>query len=362
MIEQVNINNFRGFHRLEVVDLKRVNLLVGQNSSGKSAFLEAVFLSSSSASATTFFQLKGIRRMGGQVVNPVDAHGYRGIWEDLFFDFNQEKKVSIKVIGNPNSDSRTLSIEYITPLQSQELPFGKQPSMSSGSIQQANAMPQIEFKWKRNGYSEVLSKPRFTSSGLQMDAASVNFFPAIWYTPGAGETPDENAKRFSELEKRGDGTSTTVVNVIHKEFPFIVDLSIQYHAGVPMMFATLGNRGRKMPVPLLSDGINRLLGICTSLAYYSGGTVLIDQFEDGFHHSLLPSIWNSVYTLARNFKVQLFVSTHSRECMEAMLPTLRGNEQEFCLLRASRNDTGCSIKSFAGSYLESALEQEFEVR
>jgi hypothetical protein len=67
-------------------------------------------------------------------------------------------------------------------------------------------MPQIEFKWKRTGYPEIISKPRFTNTGLQIEASSASFFNAIWYTPSGGELPDENAKRFSELDKRGDGT------------------------------------------------------------------------------------------------------------------------------------------------------------
>ena len=90
--------------------------------------------------------------------------------------------------------------------------------------------------------------------------------------------------------------------------------------------------------------------------------MLIDQLEDGFHYKLLPSIWKSIYKLASEFHVQLFVSSHSKECIDAMLPTVRGNEDDFCLLRASRGESGCQIRAHAGSYLETALEQEFEVR
>jgi hypothetical protein len=223
-------------------------------------------------------------------------------------------------------------------------------------------MPQIEFKWKRRDRQEIVSKPVFTSTGLKLDSPGSGYFPAIWYTPGAGELPEENAKRFSELDKHGDGDIPLVKEKVSKEFPFIKDISILYHAGLPMMFAEVDGHAHKIPVGLLSDGINRLLGICLSLAYYKGGTVLIDQFEDGFHHALLPSIWSSIYSLACEFKVQLFITTHSRECLNAMLPTMRGNEDEFCLLKASRSENGCSIKSLTGSYLESALEQDFEVR
>src|SRR5208282_5188683 len=360
MIESVNITNFRGFPTLEVSNLRKINLLVGKNSSGKSAFLEAIFLASGSVAALAVFTLRATRRMGSnQITRPTDAQTYRGLWEDLFFDF-KEKRISIKVIGDPVSDSRQLWIDY-TRSQAQELPFGKQDTSSAMNLEQITAMPQIEFRWKRTGYPEILSQPKFTNTGLETDSKEVSYFPCIWYTPGAGELPDENAKRFSELDKRGDGKLDLIKEAIYKEFSFIKSLSIQYHAGTPMMFAELDKRPRKMPVALLSDGINRLLGICISLGYFAGGTMLIDQFEDGFHFSLLPSIWSSIYKLAAEFKVQLFVSTHSRECMDAMLPIVKGHEDEFSLLRASRTEmTGCTITSLPGSYLENALEQEFE--
>lgn len=358
MIDEINITNFRCFRHLEVDNLKKVNLLVGANASGKSALMESIFISSSAFAATTAFQLRAIRRMGNQLLSPVDVQSYRGIWEDLFYNFNSDKKISIKIAGNPHSDSRSLSIEYTTPL-AQELPFGKQASADSNT-QQITVMPQIEFKWKRTGYQEVVSRPKFTNTGMQVDISSATFFPSLWFSPGVGETPEENAKRFSDLDKRG--AMKLIADAITKEFPFISGLSIQYQAAIPMMFAEIGGRARKMPVPLISDGVNRLIGICLGIGYFEGGTVLIDQLEDGFHHKILPSIWKSIYSLAKEFKVQLFVSTHSRECMKAMLPTMRGNEEEFRLLRADRKGDECYIDSLAGDYLESALEQEFEVR
>lgn len=358
MIEQINIKNFRCFKELEVADLRRVNLLVGPNASGKSALMESIFITSSAYAANAAIQLRAIRRMGNQLLAPVDAQSYHGIWDDLFYGFNPEKKISIKISGLPNSDSRSLSVEYTTPL-AKELPFGKQ-SASDSSIHQITVMPQIEFKWKRTGYPEVVSRPKFTPTGLQVDITSATFFPSLWFTPGVGETPDDNAKRFSELDKRG--AIKPVIEAITKEFPSVKSLSIQYHAGIPMLFADIEGRTRKIPVPLISDGVNRLVSICVGMGYFEGGTILIDQLEDGFHHKILPSIWKSICSLATEFKVQLFVSTHSKECMDAMLPSVKGHEEDFCLLRTYQRDDICRVDSLSGDYLESALEQDFEVR
>jgi hypothetical protein len=44
MIDTIEIKNFRCFDRANLEDLKTVNLVVGRNGSGKTAFLEALFL------------------------------------------------------------------------------------------------------------------------------------------------------------------------------------------------------------------------------------------------------------------------------------------------------------------------------
>jgi hypothetical protein len=262
MIDRVHLKNFRCFEKLDVSDLRQVNVLTGKNSSGKSAFLEAIFLSSSSAAATATFQLRAIRRMGSLLINPqIDAQTYRGLWDDLFFDYKQDEKISIKVEGTPDSDSRTLSIEYVSST-AQELPFGKQTLRTNINAEQGNVLPQIEFRWRRHGHPEVVSKPKITTTGLQIESSEASFFSAIWYTPGAGETPDENSKRFSELDKRGDGKLELIKSVFFQEFPFIRGLSIQYQAGFPMLFAEVAGKPRKMPVGFIwSKGIDNPIDI-----------------------------------------------------------------------------------------------------
>jgi hypothetical protein len=57
MLTSFSIRNFRLFQHLEVKRLSRVNLVVGKNNSGKSAFLEAVELYTSNASPSTVIEL-----------------------------------------------------------------------------------------------------------------------------------------------------------------------------------------------------------------------------------------------------------------------------------------------------------------
>ena len=46
MIREIEIKNFRGIEHVKIKDAKRLNVMVGPNGTGKTAFLEAIFLAS----------------------------------------------------------------------------------------------------------------------------------------------------------------------------------------------------------------------------------------------------------------------------------------------------------------------------
>jgi AAA15 family ATPase/GTPase len=355
MIQHVSIRNFRAFESLEVSGLKVVNVIVGQNSSGKSSFLEALYLSSTSAAPTAVFQMRNIRRVGGANIQvPADVFAYKNLWEDVFYDFDTNRRIKIEIKGS-GGDQRSLAISFRESMQV-EIPFGKDASSKNS----AGGLPQIVFIWKRGGGREIIVKPTVTNTGLQLGNIVIDFAPLIWFTAGA-DAAEDLAKRFSALSKTRD--VGPILSAIQGEFDFIDDLSIEYLSNVPMVFASVKGRRNKIPVGLLSDGINRLLAILTGIAYFKNGAVLIDQIEDGLYFSHLSSVWRVLLSFASAYNVQLFVTTHSKECIQALRPALEGNESNFQLLRAERKeDATCHISQFSGSDLLAALEERIDVR
>jgi hypothetical protein len=242
-------------------------------------------------------------------------------------------------------------ITYSDPGE-QTLPFDKEAFASLG-------LPQIVFTWKRGSGPQIVVKPKFTPQGLTLEGSASDFFPVIWYT-SAGDTPEEAAKRFSDLSR--DNLAFPAIEALKTEFDFIQDVSIEYFSGVPMLFASVKGIAKKMPLGLVSEGVNRLFSILTGIATYKDGVVLIDQFEDGFYHDRLSSVWKSVHRLASENNTQLFVTTHSEECLKSMLPAVQGNEKDFCLLRAARENGTVAIHRVEGLFLEAALTQGIDMR
>ena len=71
-----------------------------------------------------------------------------------------------------------------------------------------------------------------------------------------------------------------------------------------------------VPVPLrsLGDGAIRIFGVALALAASSGGFLLIDEVENGIHHSVQAKFWEMVLKTAQRNNVQVIATTHNADC------------------------------------------------
>lgn len=350
MIESVKIQNFRCFSELEVKGLKPVNIIVGENAGGKTAFLESVFLSSAVVPQLAL-QFRAWRQLGGQLELRSDSSSYWAVWEDLFYRYDLNNPIRIE-INAALQDAHKLVITRRTGSE-QTVPLGMQPIPLP-------SFPLVTFEWTRGGAEPVKVTPRISDSGLVFEGFSFEHFPMLFYGPHIPDPPQDDANRFSKLSR--DGRIQPVIEALRQEFPFIRDLSLEINSGVPTVFAEVQDQKRKFPLGLISDGVNKLLSLLLGIASIPNGTVLIDQIEDGFYFKRMPSIWWVLHSFAHENGTQIFATTHSKECLDALLPVLEANPDDLALLRASRSEQAVKFSVIDGRRFGSALSQEFELR
>lgn len=327
MIESVKIQNFRCFSELEVHGLKPVNIIVGENASGKSAFLEALYLAMA-GTPSDIFQLRDWRQMA--IPDPKKSEQMEQSWNDLFHHFDSTHPINIAIQGSHS-------------LQIYRDPTG------------------IKFWWKpENHLIEKSFLPEDLDDQELLGTLIHDNQPFEYLGPHTENYPTSLASRFSDLSKEGE--TDPILEALRSEFSFLRALSIELDAGNASVFASIEGSKRKLPAALVSDGFNKLLGILLSIANASKGTLLIDQIEDGFYFKKLPSIWKVIHKFAKENGTQVFATTHSQECLDALLPTLEANEGDFALLRASRTNGSIRFSVNDGRRFASALSQEFELR
>lgn len=353
MIEAVQIQNFRCFKNASVRDLKRINLLVGKNAGGKTAFLEALFVNRA-ADPRVALRIRSFRGLAKHVEISREPQSYEALWKDLFYQFNHNQRICVEV-EDSTKGGRTLEIFY-EEVGAPALLFGKTP-LDSDRIR-PERIAEVVFRWVSPG-GTVVVRPRFTDLGLVFQGTGESQ-PAIFFGPSFREAPEQSAERFSNLSKRGE--EQAVVAAIQHEYPFVKSLSVEIDAGVATIYASLGEAAEKIPVPLVSDGINKLLGILLGMASYPGGVILIDEVENGIFHERLPSVWALMRGFADRFNVQVFATTHSRESIEAAAEAMLDHEDDLCLLRAEKEDGEARIYRYSGAELTGAIQHGFEIR
>lgn len=55
-----------------------------------------------------------------------------------------------------------------------------------------------------------------------------------------------------------------------------------------------------------------------SITRCRGGVLLVDEIDTGLHHTVMADMWRLVLGAARDLGVQVFATTHSRDCVESL--------------------------------------------
>lgn len=173
--------------------------------------------------------------------------------------------------------------------------------------------------------------------------------------------PGENAITLSKLsiEKR----SEEIIHAIQQHFPFINQVTSETTApGLGTVYADLPGLPRKIPLSLISGGISRLFTMMLNIVQCEKGVILLDEIENGIFYEQYPLVWRTLFDLAKKHETQLFISTHSKECLKEVAAIIASNPDDFCLLKVRQEGDQSIVNYFDGTQFAAALEKDGEIR
>ena len=353
MIESLEIQNFRGFEQLKLKDLRRINLVVGPNASGKTAFLEGLFLASG-VSPELALRTKGWRGLTGFGIAPQRAV-YEELWRDLFYQFDQKRQIVISFQGSP-LDTRSLEISYSPAKQEVLIPVPPSTGVANGS-----PIIPIVFEWTDSAGKKSVASPLVVSGGLSIKPeGEAAMMPSAFYSSANIIPASENATYLSNFSIKN--AAEPIIKSLRAEFPFIKEIRSEARPSGSLVYVAVEHLEEKIPVNLLSSGITKLLSLLLGIANQPGGVIYIDEIENGFYYDRLQSIWRLLLEFCTNYNVQLFATTHSKECLEAAADCAKENEDAFCLLRTTRANGKSVVRQFTGKAFHSAIKLGGEIR
>jgi AAA15 family ATPase/GTPase len=91
--------------------------------------------------------------------------------------------------------------------------------------------------------------------------------------------------------------------------------------------------------------------------------VTIDEIENGVYYKNHILIWKMIIEAAKGNNSQIFVTTHSRECLRGLIGAAGEDIGDIALWRLEHDEGGQpELLQFDGDELASAIELDLEVR
>jgi len=362
MYESFRVKNYRCFADLSIEPLARVNLIAGKNNVGKTALLEALLLYCEHNNPTVVSDVNGYR--GFLEVAPRES-----LW-GLFREFNPKNRIEI-LVRDTYQRQHSLAItvhERGTVVQSRRGEEEDEPKHldlfeSNDRLQEEPArVPELEVHYlymppegKTLKYKAVADRFFLRSRGIGFKAPRAVFLSA---TRRVGTAT--LAQRFSDLvEFKEESSVVETLNIIE---PRLKGLKVLQKGRNPLIYGDLG-MDRLMPLPFLGDGMARILSLALGVPPAKDAALLVDEFENGLHYSVVKDVWKAIATAVRRFNVQLFATTHSEECIRSAHEAFSESETyDFRFHRLDYVDNTIKAVTYDQEALEFALKSGWEVR
>lgn len=349
MLNTLSIKNFRGFRDLTVEPLDRVNLIAGKNNVGKTALLEALYLLLAPRIPGTQL-MRGLQALK---INQFDK--WRWIFHQQIFHTEIEIGTS-----DSNNVTRTLTIGWYhideewlqlpLPLRYRETP--NQPFTLR--------FQYVDNSGAREGSTSIdLSQGDFNPHRGRPRPASFNI-PIVMLPSSFTHSPTEYVRIFSDLVAHG--RQELIIDTLRLMEPRLANLSVLVLTDIPMVYAELDSK-ELIPIAQMGEGVGRIFSLLLNIASVEGGILLIDEIENGLHHSVMPNVWKAIAIAARSTDVQIFATTHSWECIQAAHEAFSKSEvYDFRLHRLDRVGDDVQAVTYNEATLETSVAMGLEVR
>lgn len=383
MLNSLDIKNYRNLKELKINSLGRVNLITGKNNTGKSALLEAIAIYATKGDLALIYQLLGERgenfRRTEEDKNTTESNirALSSMFTNRIVRFDNDGAISIGSIESTSSREKKSAktfvflrfVKHVDETQKD----GQECMITKRRIALENEIDK-QFEYCKVNI-EISVKSDVATFELNSNPNSPGRYGVMGIEPGLGATQSLQFIRTRNIDREINGKLFDSITLTEKEAHVIDALKIIEPLTERIAFVEeaprertavikLSNNPRVLPLQSMGDGINRILTIILALVNADNGFLLIDEFENGLHHTVQKQLWNIIFNLAQKLNVQVFVTTHSEDCISGFESVLNspGNSLDGKLIRLDNENGTIKQVEFNAHELKIANNQNIEIR
>lgn len=328
-MDSLVIERFKNIRTLQLESLRRVNLIVGQNNVGKSTLLEAISLYLTQGTPSHLQRL--LERRGELTARQEETDEER---KDHFLSFFYGYKESYKkddyiFVGQGKDDPLAVRINQVYIKERLEKDEeGYEHRLRSRLFEEDLAESDNTLE---PGIFVTASSPALLSYSGMMRRSWIarDSIKPFQYVDARVIDVEENAVLFDKISLSPDEEyvveALRIINPLIERIAYVT--SSNKRDRYPIV--TVKGDSRRYRLSSMGDGLNRILTIILSMLNCKNGVLLIDEFETGLHYSVQEQLWDIVFSLSKKLNIQVFATSHSRDCIEGFS---RQNEEDQGLL------------------------------
>lgn len=350
------VENFKCFDSIELEDIGSINIITGDNNIGKSSLLEALLFDDD---ISVFNEDLGLLLM--------NKGFYFKAQKDLNLVERNTKSVTlrnnnVKHFINTNTKKNELHF-YFKTIGFEDTLLKQDINIYQNQLPDELANVRNLKKVYTTDYNVITSQANYELS-FPPDTDIIPFLSdQILY---------EDLVDFYENTIQKDFSIKTKFIEYLKEFvPGAINIEIRTAKDEfkdPHLVVYTDKSSFPIPLNQYGQGTVKMLKIFMAIISFSGHRLMLDEIDNGIHFSRQKDYFRRIISLAKENNTQLFITTHSLECIKYIKESLEEADSieiqnDFRLFSLNKNKEN-QIKAYKYSFnnLELAIESKINIR
>lgn len=348
-ISNLYIESFRGINCLNLQELTKVNILTGDNNSGKTSVLEVI----------KSFEMPGALRkwrtmLRKELVMPLSLgmsyyEGFLNLFnvEDDFKKIEYEAEflnehISIRMTGQESEEEMTVD-EYEKNIQTVHH-VKEEEEIDDHLITVPRLELKLEVNGKEAGGGEVYeggNAGRLGGTVSREPEKKIVYISPVRHAEGSLYLSEvlDNPELYEEMLE------------VLKEYDKDI-MSINYvknYRGMGGEYKILSRSHKKaLSLNVYGDGMKKAVLLMSAVVKAKGGILLLDEFETAIHTSAMERTFRWILETCHKLDVQLFLTSHSKEAITKVLKCAPHLQDDMAVYTLYKDDAGTVVRRLSG--------------
>jgi len=317
-IKRFEISNFKKFDHLAVENIGQINLITGDNNVGKTCLLEALVLEGdiklNISYLIHFLYSRGflIDEKTKYNISDIDNNKKNNIVG--LFQKEINKPIVFKLYKNNSVQEYKIYNEIIDIVNSED-------SKIKNFAKELEKYPEINSLSKNwilfYSGEELKYMVDITSKYYQQFLSSANYVPLVTLN----DFFRDDLIGIYNIAVNSLESKKAFIDTLNHVFPTdkIIDIQTRVLFGKDQLTVATSRNSNFHSITQYGSGFVRVIRVILEIMTGSSKCLMIDEIDTGVHFLKMKDLWVTIFRLVKQMGIQIFASTHSSDCIKALM-------------------------------------------